>query len=329
MPDEELKAKVFISCGQRRGTDEERIAKEIKEFLEKELGYEGYVALDDQTVKGIPEAILYELETSEYFLFIDFKREGLVPDNPRPQQVYDTLLSGLPRRGSLFSHQELAVASYLKMPIIAFHEEGVERDGLANFELVNSIPLKDRRDCVQVVAAQIENAGWEPRWKNQLRLERDRWTFREKPTPNTTVHCHIYVGNLHHREAALGCQTYLERARRIDRTEDEPLPTIELKWAGYEHPAAHIFPGSQYQRPFDAFFMWCDQPHTVHASSFGDHPDFRWELSGPGQFQLTYVVYSINFPPARITCELILADNWHDMYFQQIPNPHTKGEPDQ
>jgi hypothetical protein len=60
------------------------------------------------------------LEKSEYYLFIDFRREEL----------------GSQRfRGSLFSHQELGIATYLKKEhILIFQERGVlERDGIKGY----------------------------------------------------------------------------------------------------------------------------------------------------------------------------------------------------
>ncbi len=327
MPGEEPKAKVFISCGQH--SDEEKdTAKRIKKALICE-GYDPYVAVQDQTVEGVPEAIFHQLETSEYFLFIDFKREGLVPDNPPPARVYDTLPSDLKRRGSLFSHQELAVASYLKMPIIAFHEEGVERDGIANFELVNSIPLRDRRDCVQAVADEIKRRpDWDRHWKNQLRLSTVENSFPGGPDRMIPTHFHIDVSNLHRRTTAINCQTYLEEYVKMETKEHTRPKTIELKWAGHELPGALIFPGAKYQRSFDAFRMSQAEPNWCEASSFADIGDYRWRIEGPGEFELTYVVYSYNFPPARIACKLILAKDWNGMSFKQIPRTLTKGEPD-
>ncbi len=78
MPDEELKAKVFISCGQRRKSEEVQIANEISERLAR-LDYDPYLAVQQQSLRGVRQNIFQELETSEYFLSIDFKREPVVP----------------------------------------------------------------------------------------------------------------------------------------------------------------------------------------------------------------------------------------------------------
>lgn len=121
MSSRELKARVFISCGQTRGSEEENIAHKVSERLDK-LGYDSYIAVEEQTLRGVKENIFHQLETSEYFIFIDFKREKLEYNG---FQIC---------RGSLFSHQELAIASYLDIPLAAFQEEGVKQeDGLMRF----------------------------------------------------------------------------------------------------------------------------------------------------------------------------------------------------
>lgn len=67
-----LKARVFISCGQRKETEESSIAKEIANKFE-EMGFEPYVAVAEQSLKGVKENIFTRLKESEYFVFIDFK----------------------------------------------------------------------------------------------------------------------------------------------------------------------------------------------------------------------------------------------------------------
>jgi cobalamin biosynthesis protein CbiG len=114
------KARVFISCGQRKNTDEVEIAEKIRELLELK-GFDPYVAVREQTLRGLKENIFKQLSSSEYFLFIDFKREQF-----KGESVY---------RGSLFSHQELAVASFLEdIELMAFRENGVKSDdGILRF----------------------------------------------------------------------------------------------------------------------------------------------------------------------------------------------------
>jgi hypothetical protein len=68
---EPLRARVFISCGQSKGTSEIDIAHRIAERLEEE-GFDPYVAVEEQTLVGLTENIFGRLRNSEYFLFVDF-----------------------------------------------------------------------------------------------------------------------------------------------------------------------------------------------------------------------------------------------------------------
>ena len=127
------KARVFISCGQRQNANylkkigveninlvkypEFTIAKQIAKKLEK-LGFEPYIALEQQTLQGVKEAIFKKLENSEYFLFMDFRRERLYDEG-------DSNCLSEEYRGSLFSNQELAIATFQGYEVLAFQEEGV------------------------------------------------------------------------------------------------------------------------------------------------------------------------------------------------------------
>ena len=91
------KARVFINCGQAKNADELVTASKIKNRL-TELGFDPYVAVEEQSLRGLTDNIFERLKNSEYFVFIDFKREA----------VSGTQCC----RGSLFSHQELALAQF-------------------------------------------------------------------------------------------------------------------------------------------------------------------------------------------------------------------------
>src|SRR5579859_2083065 len=110
--DEELRARVFLSCGQNKDSEEPSIASEIKDKLTA-LGSDTYVAVGEQSLRGLKENLFEQLSRSEYFVFVDFKRERL-----DSKDIH---------RGSLFSHQELAVASFLEIEVLALQEQGVRQ----------------------------------------------------------------------------------------------------------------------------------------------------------------------------------------------------------
>src|SRR5713226_3594799 len=100
-----VRARVFISCGQSKGTDEVQIADAIAAKL-RTLGFEPYIAVGEQNLAGLTENIYNRLRNSEYFLFVDFKREPLVARQPYPiARMILYLVAGIAppqHRGSLF-----------------------------------------------------------------------------------------------------------------------------------------------------------------------------------------------------------------------------------
>src|ERR1700733_11674436 len=157
-------ARVFISCGQAKGSDELYTAQKIAERL-KEIGFDPYIAVEEQTLLGLTENIFPRLRDYEYFVFVDFKRE----------ELRSTRRAGPPKlhRGSLFAHQELAIAAYLKLPVLAFQENGVKTDdGVLRFLQANATPFTDRNLLPNVIADEVQRRKWNPHLRNELILER-------------------------------------------------------------------------------------------------------------------------------------------------------------
>src|SRR5580700_1292564 len=98
-----MKTRIFISCGQRKNTDEAELAQKIAERLEKEFDFDPYVAVLEQSVRGLRENIFNQLRTSEYFLFIDFRREEIV-DSDSSATRKEASERKPAYRGSLFTH---------------------------------------------------------------------------------------------------------------------------------------------------------------------------------------------------------------------------------
>jgi hypothetical protein len=302
-----VRAKVFISCGQQRDTEEVETAHRIAERLDSD-GYEAYIAVEEQTLRGVKENIFSQIMSSEYFLFIDFKRERLETSDLH--------------RGSLFCHQELAIASFLDMPLIAFQENGVKReDGLLGFLQSNSIPFTDRHTLPNVVADTIRLRGWNPNWKNTLVLERDSDQFTDARTTPTGVDArffHIRVRNLNPYKPACNCYAYVKSIENLQTHEVLALSgkSVELKWAGYVFPNALILPSSF--RLVDGIVVIHNQPAQARFNTFTDSTEFITAIYGPGDYVITYIVCSENFPPTEANFMLHLDDSLDDIIFEII-----------
>jgi hypothetical protein len=280
MTDEPPRARVFISCGQSKESDEAQVASDIGARL-RELGFDPYIAVAEQTLRGLKENVFEQLRKSEYFVFVDFKRE-LLGDSPF-------------HRGSLFSHQELAIASLLDIEVVAFQEKGVKPlDGLMQFLQANTKEFTDKNLLPDAVANIVQRRGWNPTWRNELVLE------ESPPVDYRGAKCfHVRVQNRHREKLALNCSAYLEKVVKRPNTEIEiPGEIVELKWAANIRPRVNI--PARKTRRFDAFFVHYTGPDKVifqvHTDSIGHGPQIPPEI---GEYELSFLVTSDNFPLCR------------------------------
>jgi hypothetical protein len=289
-----MRARVFISCGQTRGSDEEIVANNISKRL-LDLGFDPYVAVAEQTLLGLKENIFARLRTSEYFLFVDFKRELIDPT----REIH---------RGSLFTHQELALAAFSDIDVLAFQERGVKPDdGILSIIQANAVQFTDRHTLHNVVADKVKERCWDPNWRNELVLKRRPEQFSDADVlgnqPIKTRFFFIDAHNLHREKAATNCYVYLDK---IITPQGEVIPnTIEFKWSGTRLPNVGIAPRAS--RSFDAFSIYHNDPTGLQ---FFVHSD-SWEFvprvpKGQGDYTLFYRVMCDNFPPARGSFSLSL-----------------------
>lgn len=302
------KAKVFISCGQNKASDEAAIASDIAARL-RVLGFDPYVATEEQTLLGIRENVFRHLQDSEYFVFVDFCREPLGATLP------------IVHRGSLFSHQELAVASYLELPVLLFQESGVKpQDGLGGFLQANSCWFSDRSSLAAHVAATVVDNNWRTDWKNALCIERDDAlhvdAFRTPENLNARFF-HVKVRNRNPWKPARNCYVYLDSAIHEATGQAIPLETVEFKWAGYVLPNAQIQPGSF--RVFDALWVPHDLPYQPRFNTYADSSRYVPSIVGPGSFRLRFTVSSDNFPSTHADLSLTLGRNLADTSLTRVP----------
>jgi hypothetical protein len=199
------RARVFISCGQ---ASELKHAQSVKQVL-IDLGFEAYLAGEVQSAKALRENIFAELRETEYFLFIDFRRELL---SGPPECIY---------RGSLFSHQELAIASYLDLDILPLQEDGVKKlDGMLGHIQANATKFNDRSQLPDLVRKKVAENGWRNDWRNQLTLEESSppsGVAHHRATNRISCFFHLTVRNHHSRVTARNCYADLRRIVKLRR----------------------------------------------------------------------------------------------------------------
>jgi hypothetical protein len=317
--DGRVHARVFISCGQQKDTDEARIAEKIGDLLYR-MGFDPYIAVQEQTLRGIKENIFRRLEESEYLIFVDFKRDRLC----RIKGV-DIEDAG-EHRGSLFSNQELAIATYLDIECMAFQEQGVRKlDGVLRFIQANCVPFTDRSSLPQQIAEKaqekIANQTWNPHWRNELRLERDSLEYEDVYDSRNQGRLwrwyHMRVRNLHWRKLARNCVVYLENYINQQTGAINTPEFVEFKWKGIVTPAVTIPP--KQCRYLDALRVSHHKPNEVNLAInpfIVDYTGFQrsYKIVGPGVYELTYVLFSEDFFPSRQKLLLSIGNDLNDIH---------------
>ena len=299
------KARVFISCGQRKDTEEVEIAKKIADGLTA-MGFEPYIAVTEQTLKGVKENIFAKLRSSEYFLFIDFKRERLSKgkDNFEDTGVF---------RGSLFSHQELSIATFQDYEVLAFQETNVKSDdGILKFIQTNCIPFTDTKSLPSLVIQKVKERKWNPTWRNELALDRKMNDYEDAVSPQSGVgrYYHIRVLNKHKDKIARNCLAYIESIKDLATGKVRLLELVELKWKGVIREAVTIVPRTF--RYLDAMHINSQNPIVAYLGLNPFVVDWTgyqnaYQIVGVGDYEIEYVIFSEDFSPCRAKFRLHIA----------------------
>lgn len=304
-----MNAKIFLSCGQK--DEEQELANRIAKRLEKlrapgragpDAGFHCYVAVADQSLDGLRENIFHQLETSEYFVFLDFKR--------------DPLGDGRECRGSLFTNQELAVASYLSKPAILFQEAGVRQlDGMLSVFHANLAIFDDRCRLEDQVAAAVDEklrtGEWSTNWSDELVIEVPTTRFsksgeaRPGSAPGLIEYYHLGVSNQHNSKVALNCCVLLESIVACPGSAPvRPFDPVELKWAGAPLTLPNVIIPAAAMRRFDCFKIRHDTPAMIEFYTLTDATEFSPVITAPGVYDITYCVSSSNMELVRRTVRI-------------------------
>lgn len=281
-------ARVFVSCGQASSSEIEG-TKELGRILREDYGYEAYVAREQISLQGVKEAIFPQLEDAEYLLFVDFARDRLAKEE---------------YRGSLFSHQELAIAAYLETPYIGFRHKSVRREGISQFLLSNVPEFEDPAELPKLLREQLSRrSDWDAKWRKELRMSRqDSGEGDDMLTANEPCrYFHLTVENLHRNKLALGCTAYVEAIGDVPTSQPIEFRPAELKWAGTMLPSVPIPSGRR--RALDACRFFGSTPETIHFVSHADSGKHMGPIRGR-EIDVTYLVVSENFSPARCTLRI-------------------------
>ena len=275
-------ARVFISCGQR--TDREiKIGKAIQDYF---IGrdFETYFAERVHSSDALTENIFKFLRQSEYFVFIDFKRENINKDE---------------FRGSLFANQELAIATFLRLPGLCFCEKGVKREGILEYHIYRPFPFEDGTEIIKILEKETEK--WDINSVNELKIIYNpgsiskNFTLNNHPQRHSSDWYHLEIKNRNKSRDAFSCLGYVTKIKNLNNNEEYEIPTIELIWSGIDEIMVNIMGGTQ--RELDAFYIIHGENQIrFHQRRLATtNPRYRLPVLPKGKYLIEYSIISSNF----------------------------------
>lgn len=239
------------------------------------------------TFKDLISGLLEALRTCDYYVLINLARERIIDD-------------GAKCRGSLFSHQELAMALAFDYDhLLILNQSNVHNEGLQGV-LVSNIPhFESAEDVLPLVKLAVRDAHWSPQYSRQLQIGRLRW--EQKPiryADHTGVRDQrVLFGDLHNKRTDRAAYRAIARLVSLQETSGPSIDHLDktlLKATGvqgYEHT---IWPVSH--EAFDLLALSSCHPNEVYLHSSLDLPVRVPILDRPGTYLLNYQFIAEAFP---------------------------------
>ena len=291
-----MPGKVFISCGQNNA-EERSIAAELRQWF-KERGFFPYVAIQAQSIQDINSAIISELKSSDYYIFIDFPRE-LFQDDPEGTH-----------RGSLFTHQEMAIAYILGFERVLFlRHKDVRLEGLLKYTASNAIEFSASREVLEKVRESIEERGWMPSYTRHLLATNLTWSkdglgYRSHSTGEVFIGKFLYI-DIENRRPDFAAFNTVARLGSIIDAKGNSIPVVDrshLKVTGQPGYFQTIFPESH--GAFDLLCVKSLERGVICLNSSLDLTPKPLIISEPGSYILQYEVLSELFPILKFSIRL-------------------------
>jgi len=288
-----MAGKVFISCGQRLGK-EQNIALAVKKLLKSKFRLDSYIAFRVQSLDDIM-TITKELRSSDYYLFIDFVR--------RPAKPQDLHIS-------LFTHQELALAHHLGFKdMIAFQQKGAPLDGFIKYILSNPETFCEKDDLLKKLEKLVRARKWSAGFSRNLVIAEQGFTpiirYRDHTGERTSQVWEARIQNRRPDVAAVGAVCILDHIRKRDGT-DFPSPDRSyLKWSGQSGYERTILPKDY--AVIDLFALHANRL-GIFLLSLRDTPR-EPIVTDDGEYNLFYKLFSQGFPLLEFVIKVRL--RWH------------------
>lgn len=302
-----MKPMIFLSCGQSDSWPGERkTAEKIQEVLEKDDKYDVFVATTKKTIIDLNQEILSGLNNSDYYIFVNFKREIIYR-----KKWFPGICHPHEYRGSLYTNQELGMAfaaGFDKSNMLLFNQSGAERAGLLGTMISNLRDFKNQEDVIASVADAVEET-WKPDYSRKLyvcnaEIDPTKVTY-EGRDENIA---HVTIQDRRQNIVALNAVAHLFS---ICDDSGKPLSLHDkfpLKCTGFGSYSHVIWPSTPVK--FDLFGIDLKTNHVyMHTQD-----DVRDKKSGSrrpiidsnGTYFLEYEIYAEHFPIAKFIIRLTL-----------------------
>ncbi|MGD0575217.1 MAG: hypothetical protein ABSB61_07610 [Anaerolineales bacterium] len=290
-----MAGRVFISCGQ--ATEEERqAAATLREYF-RERGFQPYVAIQAQSIQDVNTAIVSELKLADFYVFVDFGREELPGKHEGS------------RRGSLFAHQELAIAYLLGFEKVIFlQQKDVLLEGLLRYMASNASRFSSTTDVLPTVQCLVEERAWDPSYSRHLVVGGIHWSDGTiafgSHTGERLVGRFLYLDILNMRTdlAAFNCIARLASISRPGVLPQISPDRSHLKVTGQPGFVQTIWPSSG--GAFDLLMVKSQGGGAVYLNNALDVIPKRPILADPGEYRLHYEVLAEAFPILELAVDL-------------------------
>ncbi|MFC1806435.1 hypothetical protein ACFL09_05585 [Planctomycetota bacterium] len=299
-----MSAKVFISSGQR--DHELPFVTEVENWLRHE-GYDPFLALAAQTMQDVDSGVIDALRLADYFLFIDFKRK--------------VAGSGEHFRGSLYAHQELALAyAFGIKECIYLQEEGLTTEGIGRFLMGKPEKFSERSRILSLVQELVKKRKWQQDYSRHLVVcgpcKGDPYDYVEKSvlydTGRKDMHIQgwdLRIVNRRPHEAA-----HFSVAEFVGYTDPQGIfhksrDTSAIKWGGGEEYEKTIFPNGGHAS-IDILSGDRQNWGNYYLHSKADTtPKLAIIRDARGCYLLHYRLCAFGFDPVRIVLKLTATNN--------------------
>jgi hypothetical protein len=239
------------------------------------------------------------LKSSDYYLFINFKRERLD-------------IVGNPYRGSVYTQQELAVAYSLGFnDMLVLNEKGAKKEGIHDIMVINTDEFNSYSDVLDKIQNAVKKHTWNKNHSRHLRavdvrISESPILFQDHNGPRAAWIVSAVVQNARPDISASHCSA---RCLAVD-------PGGPSQNRGYLKVCGHIghqqliWPGER--ADFDLLNILADNPQFPNqprypAAMVPSDLDFSPTpllFASAARYKITYEVYAENFPRLQFQIEL-------------------------